>query len=89
MWHASQQFKDRSDGSVVMTLEVCDDYALRNWILGFGRLVRVVAPPHLVDWIQEELDQARQQYESGDHARVTDSDVQPSLPYLFNRLSSA
>jgi hypothetical protein len=36
-----------------------------------------------------ELDQARAQEESGDHARVTDSDVQPSLPYLFNRLASA
>ena len=58
-WHASQQFKDRSDGSVVMTLEVSDDYALRSWILGFGRFVRVLAPAHLVDWIQEELDQAR------------------------------
>jgi len=88
-WHASQQFKDRSDGSVVMTMEVCDDYALRSWILGFGRLVRVVTPPHLVDWVQEELDQAREQYVSGDNARVMDSDVQPSLPYLFNRLASA
>jgi predicted DNA-binding transcriptional regulator YafY len=88
-WHASQQFKDRSDGSVVMTLEVCDDYALRSWILGFGRLVRVVAPAHLVDWVQEELDEARAQYASGDHARVMDSDVQPSLPYLFNRLAGA
>ena len=88
-WHASQQFKDRSDGSVVMTMEVCDDYALRSWILGFGRLVRVITPAHLVDWVEEELDQAHEQYGSGDHARVTDSDVQPSLPYLFNRLVSA
>ena len=88
-WHASQQFKDRSDGSVVMTMEVCDDYALRSWILGFGRLVRVITPAHLVDWVEEELDQAHEQYGSGDHARVTDSDVQPSLPYLFNRLANA
>jgi hypothetical protein len=34
-WHATQQFKDRADGSTVMTLDVTDDYALRNWILGF------------------------------------------------------
>ena len=50
IWHASQQLKDRTDGSVTMTLEVSDDYALRNWILGFGRYVRVVAPASLVDW---------------------------------------
>jgi WYL domain len=42
-WHPSQQFRDRTDGSVVMTLDVCDDYALRSWILGSGRLVRVIA----------------------------------------------
>ena len=78
-----------SDGSVVMTMEVSDDYALRSWILGFGRLVRVVTPANLVDWVQEELDQAREQYESGDYARVMDTDVQLSLPYLFNRLVSA
>ena len=63
--------------------------AARSWILGFGRLVRVVAPANLVNWVQEELDEAREQYGSGDHARVMDSDVQPSLPYLFNRLASA
>jgi hypothetical protein len=27
-----------------MTLEVCDDCALRQWILGVGRSIRVVAP---------------------------------------------
>jgi predicted DNA-binding transcriptional regulator YafY len=87
-WHASQQFKDRSDGSVVMTLEVSDDYALRSWILGFGRAVKVLAPAALVDWTREELDAAHQQYVSGELAPV-DSDVQPSLPFLFGRLASA
>jgi predicted DNA-binding transcriptional regulator YafY len=88
-WHASQQFRDRSDGSVVMTLEVCDDYALRSWILGFGRYVRVLGPAHLVDWALEELDQTREQYVSGGEWRLTDSDGQPALPFLFNRLASA
>ncbi len=37
-WHASQRFKDRSDGSVVMTLEVSDDYALRSWLLGLRQI---------------------------------------------------
>ena len=60
-WHESQRLRDRADGSVVMTLEVSDDYALRQWILGFGRSVRVLAPDALVDWIVEELDETRQQ----------------------------
>jgi predicted DNA-binding transcriptional regulator YafY len=87
-WHRSQQFKDRSDGSVTMTLEVSDDYALRSWILGFGRFVRVVAPPHLAEWVREELEQAGQQYVSGATA-ADDAGMQPSLPFTFRRLASA
>ena len=49
VWHQSQQLKDRPDGSVTMTLDVCDDYALRSWILGFGRFVRVLAPASLAE----------------------------------------
>jgi hypothetical protein len=79
----------RADGSVGMSLDVSDDYALRSWLLGFGRFVRVLAPSDLADWIREELDQARQQYEGGESARVSDSDIQPGLPFLFNRLASA
>jgi proteasome accessory factor B len=88
-WHASQQLKDRADGSVMMTLEVCDDYALRSWILGFGRYVRVLGPVHLVEWAFEELDQAREHYVSGGAWRMTDSDGQPLLPFLFDRVASA
>ena len=61
-WHASQTFNDRADGSVVMTLDVTDDYALRNWILGFGRFVKVLAPAQLVKGMEDELEAAWQQY---------------------------
>ena len=70
----------------MMTLEVSDDYALRSWLLGFGRFVRVLAPGPLVDWIEEELDQARQQYAGG---HIADSDLQPGLPFLFNQIGTA
>jgi predicted DNA-binding transcriptional regulator YafY len=86
-WHESQQVKDRPDGSVTLTMEVCDDYALRQWILGFGRLVRVLGPPPLVDWILDELEQTRHQYTSG--AFRVDSDLQPALPFLFGQIASA
>jgi predicted DNA-binding transcriptional regulator YafY len=88
-WHASQTFKDRNDGSVMMTLEVSDDYALRGWLLGFGRFVRVLAPSELVDWMEEELNQAHQQYAGGDNTGAAGSDIQPGLPFLFNRLVNA
>jgi proteasome accessory factor B len=79
-WHASQQFKDGTDGSLVMTLEVTDDYALRNWILGFGRFVRVLGPPRLVEWIDDELGAAHRQYAAG--TAPVDADAQPPLPFL-------
>jgi len=88
-WHTSQQFKTRADGSVVMTLEVSNDYALRAWLLGFGRYVRVLAPASLVDWAIDELELARGQYGDGGSDRPYDPDAQPALPFLFNRLAEA
>jgi predicted DNA-binding transcriptional regulator YafY len=61
-WHPSQQTESRSDGSVVLTLDVCDDWALRTWVLSFGSLVRVVQPRSLAEHVLTELEGARQQY---------------------------
>src|SRR6185295_9871184 len=85
-WHSSQQLQDRPDGSAIMTLEVSDDYALRQWILGFGRSVRVLEPASLADWVLDELDEARQQYVSGE---FENEDRQPTLPFIFSRIASA
>jgi proteasome accessory factor B len=85
-WHGSQQFKDRADGSIVMALEVTDDHALRNWVLSFGRFVKVLRPAQLVQWIEDELDAAREQYGAG--GRQMDSDVQPPLPFWLPTLTT-
>lgn len=62
VWHSSQRIEETPDGALTMTLDVCNDFALRSWILGFGPLARVVAPPELVRQIQDEADQTRLQY---------------------------
>ncbi len=62
VWHASQQCTEMPDGSLAMTLSVCNDWALRSWILGFGPLARVVAPQELATQILDEIDRARSQY---------------------------
>ena len=62
VWHASQHIEQAADGRLTLTLDVCNDFALRSWILGFGPLARVVSPPELVRQIQEEADQTRLQY---------------------------
>jgi predicted DNA-binding transcriptional regulator YafY len=61
-WHSSQRLAEAADGSLTMMLDVCNDFALRSWILGFGPMARVVAPAELVRQIQEEADQTRLQY---------------------------
>lgn len=62
VWHPSQQIRDEPDGSIVLALDVCNDFALRSWILGFGPLARVVSPPHLAAQILAELEGARLRY---------------------------
>jgi predicted DNA-binding transcriptional regulator YafY len=62
VWHPSQQTSEEADGTLAMRLNVCNDWALRSWILGFGPLARVVSPPELATQILEEIEGARSQY---------------------------
>jgi predicted DNA-binding transcriptional regulator YafY len=61
-WHASQQLRDAPEGRVLLELNVCHDWALRAWILGFGPLARVVSPQSLADAILRDIDAARTRY---------------------------
>jgi predicted DNA-binding transcriptional regulator YafY len=63
MWHTSQEIEEGSDGTVRVTLNVSNDFALRSWILGFGPLAKVVSPPGLAAQIVEEIEGARKRYE--------------------------
>jgi predicted DNA-binding transcriptional regulator YafY len=65
VWHPSQQTTEDSEGRLTMTLNVCNDWALRSWILGFGPLARVVSPPELASQILDEINRAREQYVPG------------------------
>jgi len=89
-WHPSQKLQPRPEGSLRMTLRVSDDPALRTWILGFGPLVRVVAPRRLAEAILEDLDEARANYAPRmnfdlDAPASLDFRLQPALPFRFER----
>jgi predicted DNA-binding transcriptional regulator YafY len=62
VWHPSQTLRDSGDGGVVLTLEVCNDLALRSWILGWGASARVLAPAGLAADIRADLNNASAQY---------------------------
>jgi predicted DNA-binding transcriptional regulator YafY len=62
VWHPSQALRDAADGGVVLSLEVCNDLALRSWILGWGSSARVLAPAALAADIRADLTNASAQY---------------------------
>jgi proteasome accessory factor B len=63
VWHASQQVRDDAGGGLTMTLDVCHDWALRSWILGWGPYARVVAPEGLARQIAADLHTAAARYD--------------------------
>ena len=62
VWHASQEVTEQPDGALNLVLHVCNDFALRSWILGFGPSARVISPPALVDQIKDEAERVRSLY---------------------------
>jgi predicted DNA-binding transcriptional regulator YafY len=47
VWHPSQTFEKRKDGSLIMTLKVTDTHELFSWILSWGDKVKVLEPEGL------------------------------------------
>jgi len=62
VWHSSQEVRDGADGRIVLSMAVCHDWALRNWILGWGPFARVVSPASLAGEIQSDLNAAAARY---------------------------
>jgi predicted DNA-binding transcriptional regulator YafY len=62
LWHPSQVASDQPDGTLLLTLNVSNDPALRSWILGFGGLARVVAPAALAAQIAQEFADGLKRY---------------------------
>lgn len=62
VWHPSQQLQEESDGRLMMSMDVCHDWALRSWILGWGPFARVVTPAGLAQEIKADLAAAFARY---------------------------
>lgn len=62
VWHPSQEVREHPDGRITVTLHVCHDWALRSWILGWGRFARVVAPETLAQEILDDLGATASRY---------------------------
>jgi predicted DNA-binding transcriptional regulator YafY len=62
VWHQSQQHREEPDGRLMLTLDVCHDWALRSWILSWGPFARVTAPAALAAEIRSDLEAASKRY---------------------------
>ena len=62
VWHSSQETRDVDGGGLVLTMNVCHDWALRSWILSWGHFARVLTPPALARDLQKDLDAAARNY---------------------------
>lgn len=62
VWHTSQQVREGPEGSLVLAMDVCHDWALRSWILGWGQFARVLAPAALAKELRSDLQAASERY---------------------------
>jgi proteasome accessory factor B len=62
VWHASQQLRDGVDGGLVLSMNVCHDWALRSWILSWGPFARVLTPAALAEQLRSDLQAAVDRY---------------------------
>lgn len=61
-WHRSQKIDERPDGGLVLTLNVCNDWSLQAWILGFGPEAHVVSPVSLARDVFDAVSDTRRRY---------------------------
>lgn len=62
VWHPGQIIEDQPDGGVRLTLHVGLTFELKQWILSYGRHVRVLEPPELAAAVAEEMRRALELY---------------------------
>jgi proteasome accessory factor B len=62
VWHPSQELRDGDGESLVLTMHVCHDWALRSWILSWGPFARVIAPDTLAREVRADLESSLGRY---------------------------
>lgn len=66
VWHASQQLREGAGGTLVLSLNVCHDWALRSWILSWGPFARVRSPRTLAAELRSDLRATLERYPQGE-----------------------
>jgi CRISPR-associated endonuclease/helicase Cas3 len=62
LWHPSAQQTDLDNGGVELRLRVVSEVEMRPWVLGWGAMVEVVAPPSLREHVSESMQRGAEMY---------------------------
>ena len=54
-WHPTQKLTSQEDGGLVMSMTTTHLFDVKRWVLSWGRGVRVLQPPELVEAVRQEL----------------------------------
>jgi proteasome accessory factor B len=65
VWHSSQETRDADTGGLLLSMNVCHDWALRSWILGWGQFAQVITPAALALELRSDLEAAARNYSRG------------------------
>jgi hypothetical protein len=58
--------RDEAGGTLVLSMNVCHDWALRSWILSWGPFARVRSPRALASELQKDLQASLDRYLKGE-----------------------
>lgn len=67
-WHPTQNFEEREDGSLLLTMTVNHLLELKRWVLSWGDAARVLAPSSLVEEMRNATQSMAAFYRDADHS---------------------
>lgn len=63
VWLPSQKILKLKDGSIIFKARVKGLVDIQNWVMGFGRLAKVLEPEELIENVQKEVEAIKKLYE--------------------------
>ncbi len=68
-WHQGQELHENSDKSIIMSFTASHLLEIKKWVLSWGGMARVLAPPMLINDIRKELERSMGNYGGADEKR--------------------
>ena len=84
LWLPTQKIITQKDDSIIFQARVDGLEEIKKWVLGFGRLARVIKPQELVDQIVQETCEVQKLYTKPENSRK--NTLQKNVPQKIDPL---